>query len=218
LEHQASGDGEDRSDRSAMKANQAAFDVGQLAERMAQGHGAHSAAMTVITRMDAQTLHRLTRYPDPVGSAPCKDGNPLRFNLRDFLMLAFKDSAIAAELPRVWLAGSLLAVGDALARNSYFDRAPELELVRHLRNGIAHGNRFHIQKSDKLTEFPAHNRDAWSKRRPGSMIFEITPALDGTRVLFDFMEAGDVLKVLYDVGVYLKRLGDGEPPRRRPNK
>jgi hypothetical protein len=157
-----------------MKANQAAFDVGQLAFDMAQGHGAHSAAMTVVGRLDERTLRRVTEY-DPVGTAPTKDGVHWRFNLYDYLMYGLKDSAIVAELPRVWLAGSLLAVGDALARNGYFDHAPELELVRHLRNGIAHGNRFRIDHPDELKKYPAHNRDAWS-RKPGRMIFEITGA------------------------------------------
>jgi hypothetical protein len=41
------------------------------------------------------------------------------------------------DLDRVWLVGSLLAIGDALMRHCYFDHAPELELLRHLRNGVA---------------------------------------------------------------------------------
>jgi hypothetical protein len=197
-----------------MKANQAAFDVGQLAEEMAQGYAAHSAAITVATRLDAQTLHRVT-WNDPVGSAQCKDGTEWSFNLRDFFRLASTKPAIAAELPRVWLAGSLLAVGDALKRNQLFDRVPELELVRHLRNGIAHGNRFDIRNPDELKKFPAHNRDVWPKR-PKSAIFEITPALDGQGVLFDFLGPGDVLELLGSVGVYLKRMGNGEPLRPPP--
>jgi hypothetical protein len=77
-----------------MKANQAAFDVGRLAEDMAQGYSAHSAAMTIITRLDAQTLHRVT-WNDPVGSVPCKDGTEWSFNLRDFLRLASTKPAMA---------------------------------------------------------------------------------------------------------------------------
>jgi hypothetical protein len=217
LEHQTSGDGEDHSNRSAMKANQAAFDVGQLAMDMAQGYSAHSAALSIVKRLDEKTLHRVTWWNEPVGTAPTKDGTPVCFNLRGFLKLASKNPAIAAELPLVWLRGSLLAVGDALACNRYFDRAPELELIRYLRNGIAHGNLFKIQKDDQLVKRPAHNRDVWP-RRPGRGIFEITSALNGQCVLFDFMEAGDVIEALHDVGVYLKRLGNGEPPPRRTKK
>jgi len=92
------------------------------------------------------------------------------------------DKAIDAELPRVWLTGSLLALGDTLNEHRYFDRAPVLELVYHLRNGIAHGNRFKFTTTGlkRLKKYPAHNRDAWFSK----MIFEIAPALNGQVVLF----------------------------------
>ena len=48
------------------------------------------------------------------------------------------------ELGRVWLVGALLRTGDALQRHHYFNRAPELELLRHLRNGVARRNVFKI--------------------------------------------------------------------------
>jgi len=126
--------------------------------------------------------------------------------------LAATNAAITAELPRVWLAGSLLAVGDALSRQNYFDRAPELELVRHLRNGIAHGNRFVIRDPQRLKNLPAHNRLAWI-RGDKKTVFEISPMLNGKPVLFDYMGAGDVLDVLASVGIYLIRMGNGDPLR-----
>jgi hypothetical protein len=116
------------------------------------------------------------------------------------------------SLKQVWLAGSLLSLGDALAVNLYFDRAPELELVRHLRNGIAHGNRFRIDNPSSLTRFPAHNHDAWVNSDTKAK-FEIMPALQGTPVLFDYMGAGDVLDLLMSVGLYLVRMGNGDPLR-----
>jgi hypothetical protein len=198
-----------------MKLNQAALDIAQLAKDMADGYSTHSAALTAVTRLDAETLRRVTWWRDPVGTAQTKDGNPVCFNLYDFLMLAPKRSRIAAKLPRVWLTGALLAVGDALDRHDYFDRGPELKLVRHLRNGIAHGNPFEIRDPEKLDKYPAHNRDVWP-RRPYRKTFEITPALDGTPVLFDFMEAGDVIEALCDVSLYLGRLSRGKPPPRQP--
>jgi hypothetical protein len=194
-----------------MKPNQSAFDVGQLAKDMADGYCAHSAAMTVVGRLDEQTLRRVAWLKDPTGSAPCKDGNEWLFNLRDFLQLTTTRPAIADELPLVWLAGSMIRLGDALERNGYFDRAPVLELVRHLRNGIAHGNRFNILDPDKLKKFPAHNRDVWPKRPNNPATFEIKHGLDGQRVLFDFMKAGDVLELLGYVSLHLKRIGNGQP-------
>jgi len=50
------------------------------------------------------------------------------------------------------------------------------------------------------------------------MSFEITPAVHGQRVLFDFMDAGDVLELLGHVAVYLKRMGTGTPPLRPPTR
>jgi hypothetical protein len=43
-----------------------------------------------------------------------------------------------APVDRVWLTGGLITLADALERNNYFDRAPHLKLVRHLRNGVSH--------------------------------------------------------------------------------
>ena len=197
-----------------MKANQAAFETGQLAERMAQGYYAHSAAIIVATRPEAEALApaKLPGMTVPLGFVRRLDGTEHAFDFKHFLRLAAASSEITGELPRVWLAGSLLAVGDALARQNYFDRAPELELLRHLRNGIAHGNRFDIRDPQKLKSFPAHNRLAWI-RGDKKTVFEISPALDGQAVLFDYLGAGDVLDLLMSVGIYLIRMGNGDPLR-----
>jgi hypothetical protein len=192
-----------------MKANQAASDVGQLAWDMARGYAAHSAIIRAASLKDGKMLVRsIAAYPSDFVQR--KDGTKWSFGTQDALIDAVLNQAIAAELPRVWLRGSLLAVGDALKDNGYFDHAPELELVRHLRNGIAHGNRFRIDQPDKLKKFPAHNRDAFY-RSPNNTIFEVTDALDGQPVLFDFMGAGDVLDLLSSVGARLEQMGRGEP-------
>jgi hypothetical protein len=197
-----------------MKANQAAFEAGQLAERMAQGYSAHAAAIAVATHPDAQKLAppTLPGMTVPLGFVQRKDGTEHAFHFTHYLKLAAANPELAAELPRVWLAGSLLAVGDALSRRDYFDRAPELELMRHLRNGIAHGNRFDIRGPEKLKKFPAHNRLAWIKSDKKT-VFEIIPALDGQPVLFDYLGPGDVLDILISVGIYLIRMGNGDPLR-----
>ncbi len=143
--------------------NQAPAKVAQLARNMAAGYAAHIAAIRLAPRVSDKALVRLIA-DYPIDSVQRKDGTKWSFDMQDALISAVADEAIAEEFPRVWLTGSLLAVGDALKRNDYFDHAPELELVRHLRNGIAHGNRFAIQK---LT-YPAHNRDAalFGRRSP----------------------------------------------------
>jgi len=193
-----------------MKANQAAFEVGQLAWDMARGYATHIAAIRVAPRLDGKAIVRLIAdYPSDFVQR--KDGTKWSFDTQDALV-SLADKAIAAELPRIWLAGSLLGLGDALKGHNYFDRAPALELVYHLRNGIAHGNAFDFTPSGlkRLAKYPAHNREAAFRK----ITFEITPALNGQAVLFDFMAAGDLLDLLSSVGLHLKRLGQGEPPRR----
>ena len=71
--------------------------------------------------------------------------------------------------------------------------------IRHLRNGVAHGNSFDIRDAGRLSKFPAHNQAAAIKRD----VFEMTAQLDGKTVLFDFIEAADVLDVLMSIEFYL---------------
>lgn len=186
-----------------MKANQAAYDVGQLAQDMARGYCVHITAIRIAPRLDHKAFIQLIA-DHLTDSVPRKDGTEFSFDTQDALG-DLANRAIAEELPRVWLAGSLLRLGDVLKKHDYFDHAPELELVYHLRNGIAHGNRFDIRNRKRLETYPAHNRDGSGRHT----IFEITPELNGKPVLFDFMEAGDVLDLLLSVGLYLKQMGEG---------
>jgi hypothetical protein len=124
--------------------------------------------------------------------------------------------AMVADLDRLWLVGALLTIGDALSTQSYFDHAPEPELLRHLRNGVAHGNTFRINLRH-LAKFPAHNRLAWV-RSDSKAEFEITPKLQNQPVQFDFMGSGDIIHLLMSVGLYLIRMGNGDALRpQRPN-
>jgi hypothetical protein len=145
----------------------------------------------------------------PVGTVPTKSGFQGAFHWPHFLAEAQKPE-IAAEVDHAFIAGALLTLGDELSRHRYFDRAPELELVRHLRNGVAHGNPFEIRQPAQLAKYPAHYHAAAS----GLCDFDVTPSHHGQPVRFDFMEAGDVIALLGAVGVYLIRMGNGEPLRR----
>lgn len=106
------------------------------------------------------------------------------------------------ELDRAWLGSALIVLGDRLAAESYFDRAPILEMVRHLRNGVGHGNRFEIRNPSELAVWPAHTLGA-ACASPNGSTFEITPDLHGSRVLFDFMGPGDVIDLFASVGTRL---------------
>ena len=199
-----------------MKMNQAAFEIGRLAERMAAGYYAHAAAIVVATDPRAKALVSVVQPGQavPIGEVTRKDGTRHIFNFHHYLDQASTNPTMVGDFERVWLVGSLLAVGDALAKQRYFDHAPELELVYHLRNGIAHGNVFHINHRalDRLRKSPALNRLAYV--RSGTRAeFEIVATLEGQPVLFDFIGPADVLDLLMSVGIYLTRIGNGDPPR-----
>jgi len=101
-------------------------------------------------------------------------------------------------------------LGDELSKHSYFNHQPELEVVYHVRNGLAHGNRFNFAENGKrrLLKFPAHTR-AVINRNALAPPLVIDEALDGKEVLFNFLAAGDVVNLLQSVGFYCRELGYG---------
>jgi hypothetical protein len=147
--------------------------------------------------------------PVPVSYVTRKDGTQHVFDFHHYLDQTRTNPDVVDELPRIWLVGSLLAVGDALSasKNRYFDHAPILELLYHLRNGIAHGNVFHFNTAGlkRLNKYKAHNKMAGVKSSTKAE-FEIVAGLQGKPVLFEFMGPGDVLDLLQSIEVYLTRI------------
>src|SRR5690606_13574871 len=94
------------------------------------------------------------------GVVRCQDGTARPFDLAYVLDLMRAEPALRDEMDRSWCVSSLIVLGDRLAAEDYHDRAPILEMVRHLRNGVAHGNRFTIRNPDELVTWPAHTREA----------------------------------------------------------
>jgi len=184
-----------------------------MAYRMYEGYFMHVAAIRVATDPRAQTLSPNVEPGQivPVGYVVRKDGTWHSFHFTHYLARTGSDPTMLDELHRVWLVGALLAVGDALKRHDYFDHAPELELLRHLRNGVAHGNTFRIDLT-LLAKFPAHNRLA-RIISDNKTEFEITANLQDKPVLFDFMGPGDILDLFMSVSHYLERTGNGENAR-----
>jgi hypothetical protein len=190
-----------------------------MAQRMATGYFMHAAVIRVASDPRAPALSPNVEPGQivPVDRVVRKDGTQHVYHFTQFLTQAASDPVMVDELRRVWFFGALLAIGDALKRHGvkrfgYFDRAPELELLRHLRNGVAHGNTFEIHDLKDLEDHPAHNRLA-SIKSDTKAVFEITPNLRKKPVLFDFMGPGDVLDLLMSVSIYLIRMGYGHPLR-----
>ena len=181
-----------------------AVEVGLLARRLTSGSYAHAAALTIARDPRASDLAPLPRQPgwQPEGLVLRKDGTSLTYDWTHCLEAARADPVLVDDLDRAWLASALIVLGDRLAIEGYFDRAPILEMVRHLRNGVGHGNRFEIRDPQQLARWPAHTRHAAIVSTAGTT-FEITPDLHGTPVLFHFMGPGDVIDVLIGVGTHL---------------
>jgi hypothetical protein len=182
-----------------------AFRTARLAHRLGGGYYVHSAIIDVAAGVDrSQPINwHATR------EVARKDGTKHVFAFDHYLREAFENSKTKDDLSRVWLTGSLITLGDALERNGYFDRVPLLELVRHLRNGVSHGNRFRIKNPGQMTAYPANNFAA--KIRPPGVAFEVTPAEHDKTVMFDFMGPGDFIDLFMSVEVYLFSLAV-EPP------
>ncbi len=201
------------------------FEVGRLAHRMAQGYYAHTAAIEIAKGPIAKALASETPLGQISSYVTRKDGTQHTFDLPHYLGQAHTNPEIVDELPRVWLVGSLLAVSDAVSdlcrvdgilnrdKRDALRQVPILELLYHLRNGIAHGNVFNFTDDGvkRLRQNPAHNKAAGVKSQTGAE-FEIVagsqrkPVLHGKRVLFDFMGPGDVLDLLQSVEIYFTRI------------
>jgi hypothetical protein len=162
--------------------------VAGLAQSLKDELFVHHAAITVARQPGA-----VKWLPPSTPGAPVAEGRldpGVTYHLSHYLAIAGQPGR-SEQFERVWLAGALLTLGDALSDHGYFDRAPILEMVRHLRNAAAHGNRFRIQRQKQLAEFPAY-----TPRTSAGRHWEITPQVDGKQFMFAFMRPGDVVSVL----------------------
>ncbi len=97
-----------------------------------------------------------------------------------------------------WLELSILHVGHQLHSNKYFDKAPVLVFFRHIRNGVAHGNRMNVRPpKDK------NGQEKWEEVKWRT--FEITPHMDAAAI-GGRLRGGDALTLLDDVKDHLRSL------------
>lgn len=198
--------------------NQTAWEIGILAQRLVAGYYTHMAALYVAADSRAGVLAPGVEPGQmvPVLRVPRDDGTYHVFHFSHFLA-EVSNPQLAEDFKRAWLANSLLMLGDKLGEAGYYNRAPdeepEAELVRHLRNGIAHGNKFRMRGKDIVDpktarlRCPAHNRrytKALTMRE-----YVVDTDLNGTTVLFDYGGPATVLDILTALGWHLTRTAHG---------
>ena len=198
--------------------------LGQLADELHNGYLGYAGVTSLL--QGPYTNDLMTRIEsDNVGPAPVpteailrKDGSAAFFDVSHAVRRIIPTSIYRELHDRLWLGGALLTLGDEFARVGYLDKGPDLEFIRHLRNGVAHGNRFHLTGDEpkRSAHFTGPDRRLMANGTvtPAgeAHIFEITAALNGQRVLFDFMGPGDVCDLLMFVSSRLVRIGDGDAP------
>jgi hypothetical protein len=197
--------------------NQVAWDIGRLAQRMVGEYYTHMAALHVAADPGATALAPPIEPGQsfPVLHVPRDDGTQHTFLFKHFLD-NIREPQLIEDFKRAWLASSLLRVGDELGAHGYFNQSPEAEpeaeLIRHLRNGIAHGNEFSmrgdvIDPKTGCLRLPAHNRrytKVLSMRE-----YAVDTQLNGNNVLFDYGGPAAILDILTALGWHLTRTACG---------
>jgi hypothetical protein len=193
--------------------NQAAVQVATLAQRMTSQYFSHVAAM-YIARDKRASMFAPSIKPGqlvPILRLPRRDGNNMVMPFNHYLEES-KKPEVVEDFDKVWLTGALLAVGDALGANDFFNHEPEAEMIRHLRNGIAHGNHFDfrprvINKSTGKLKYPA-NIFRYSVRQ-NMPRHEIDTNLQGTEVLWNWGGPDAIIDCLTVLGIHLWNVGYG---------
>ena len=197
--------------------NQNAVDVATLAQRMVSQYFSHHASM-YVARDPRAKLIRPPIEPGqlvPVLKIPRRDGNAMIMSFDHYLAEGLKPNT-RDDFDRVWLMGALLMVGDALVANKFFGHIPEAEIIRHLRNGIGHGNKFNFVSKPNVID------PALGKLRHPANIFryaarqampmhEVDTNLKGTEVLFGWGGPEAIIDCLTVLGVHLWNVGHGIP-------
>jgi len=176
------------------------FEAAQLAQRLVAGLLGFHAALTLLEDDRVLALIPPKNPGDIVveGLLPhlgCDKGHAYHFtNYLDQI----RSEPNRTLIHRLWASNALIRFGEALKQHGYFNRNPCLEMIRHLRNAVAHGERFEIRDPQKLAKYPAF-------LTAGLCHWEITPALDG-KPLYDVVSMGDIASVIQHAGIHLNNM------------
>lgn len=194
-----SADESETNDALAKKAN-----VGHSLVSLAYGYQTHQSAVEVALNPEVLKFVKDHRgLINDVGKIPRLNDRGWEYSKLSWLEHPDYRSTIDDLFSMTWLSGALINAGDLLSRHKYFDRHPMLEMIRHLRNAVAHGNTFRIDSVEKLKAFPANNREAKFQGWDGPRYFEVSPDLQGKKFMFEYMAPANVLDILLSCGFLL---------------
>lgn len=98
---------------------------------------------------------------------------------------------IQFNVVRAWAELAALKVGREMKLNNYFDKRPLFEFLRHVRNAVAHGNRFDVRKVDRPAVFEHH---------------EVREDMNGAVCIGGELKTAEVFALLDEVAVELRDL------------
>ncbi|NIZ06475.1 hypothetical protein [Pseudoalteromonas sp. HF66] len=85
---------------------------------------------------------------------PTNEPNKMyKVELSDCISYLEKNSKLTISYLNLPLKAALLDLGDELSQMKYLHKNATLEFLRHIRNGIAHGNKFNIQSLKRPASF-----------------------------------------------------------------
>ena len=119
---------------------------------------------------------------------------------------------VRIDFDKAWLIGALLIVGDVLRATGYFGHAPEAEIIRHLRNSVAHGNRFnfHPNITDRATRRLRYPANIFRYDIQLSIPrHEVETNLQGTETLFVWGGPDAVIDCLTALSIHMWNVGHG---------
>lgn len=82
---------------------------------------------------------------------------------------------------------------------------PEVQLLRHLRNGCNHGNRFNIRGNNGRPAIDPSKPPSWK-----NLVIPNSQALQGSEVVPDFFKPQLLIPFLYDIGNIISQGGGGK--------
>ncbi|MDD3159981.1 MAG: hypothetical protein PHQ98_03370 [Candidatus ainarchaeum sp.] len=183
----------------------AAYGVGYFAEELANKCYSFSSAMLISSNPNAKEI-----IPKIAVKKNVYEGRIIENNTKhafDFELYLNNVPNLVNEFNYTYMASSIIKLNDKLKKYDYFDHAPILETIYHLRNSVAHNNKFDFKnQKERLKRYPAYF--CITKNSP--KIIEFNEKKMNQEILFETIEYGELIELFKYIGLYLIMMGNGD--------